>query len=1342
MANKYDLQRTMDLSDKNTSDEYYSWEYWLKTYQKIENWPSLKSIADFAKNNPQFKESRDFLNAYDKIISKIKSKTTDLKNNIEEENNTSYNFSTIDEVTWTIWDDWIKNLEKWSKLKVKIKDKNSHLRLRDSNERIIGKLSYWKEVTFTWNMKIINRHNFLEVNVWNKKGWVAADYIEIIENKKESITEFKDVVDFGEVEIVKPSFKKVNKTPDFIDVDTLLKEKEQKKAKINNNKSEIQDNWTKDNPRFYNWVEYDIDGCDREWDSDQVVIPTINKVEKIKNKITTNENQSWPKKVNKSDLFNASKKETNIIPQISKENKESIKTHTNNLKKKANSVKESIVNKTQEVVNEIKEIESINSISEYFNIDKNKLNTLNKQIEKNELNLDIVKYLWSYKKYITENLSSLDKNILNKIKKSIWLKVVKLSTIVNERIEWVDEQIEEWDYKAKDRKIEIQNQRWIINSELNDLFSEVNDEILPSAIILTKNINTSSISNVDEIKHMFNADLTDDGEFDKTWLSWELIDANTNSWSVIDASDEDHEKFLKDNNIQTIKWVSLLNEKDIEIEKDATKWFMIAVATQITIEVWPAVAASVLPWVWTTIWAAVWAVAWWVIDVQDMFSDTEVLLDMVQSAWLVDPSYRMDKTWVDNILAWLWVIPWMTIALKGKKVSKFLSKIPVKSLKEWTGKIMDIFKNKIFRKWSGTVSNTRNIDNTADATKIINDFEKINKLSNKEYREQLKIMSQEDFVEYLTKNYREYSKRTWNIKILDNWRTSSNGLYNILTMHPKYRWLSEKALKKIEKLNEIKIVDYVDQRLLHKADWEKNLIPNTKFEWSDAWHRWHIWKGTNHINITPKSYITLDNYMDLSPELLTKIVTKLWESDFDWQIKTIANLKNRFGSFDNIVLHWRSENEVEKATELIKKIIENEWKKIDLISYWKDNKLLNSSHSEILVKKVKESLINHNKDIRLITKLNKWETIEVFGQKVTKIESEWKKLYKIDWDDTEYDSVTNLVDKLYENKKIKNTDNINTNTTWTSNADNLSDSRNADNLKNTINKKLSSYENRQFKSLLFKEIDEIKNLTLKNPSWNDITVKLNDSWKYILNWKETKPLTKNELLTKIDESIKIEYINNKNAEWIQKIWEWIGEVKLLRNLWHPIDGRIQIKKWWKIFLDWIELNKNRSKQLLKIPSIREAILHKKLNNMTDSEFFKKISKIKWWEDILKLWKEAKKLAKERLIWIMKSWLLWWGVSVAYYKFENPGWEEIIKNICNMSCCMISSSCCYKSMNPSNMACKQNLRKMNMESSIKNNLICLGPKMEISMRMNSLICLISSIWLKFKKVELIFYFFCL
>ena len=515
----------------------------------------------------------------------------------------------------------------------------------------------------------------------------------------------------------------------------------------------------------------------------------------------------------------------------------------------------------------IKEISELhkNEIANYF-IDfdeenkesyKNELLDLDKKLKKNGLNLDIYSFLDSYKQYIETNLRWLKPMYLNKIKKSILFRVLQLSRIVDERILFVDKQIEKWNYKRWDRRKEIQNQRWIINQKMQDYFSFVNSELLPSVAMLLRywkkylhkkiSMREESLYNVSdklkEINKMLDSEVLPNWNFDKTIWSLEIFDAYTNHWDIFDISRTtatfterwiDRDLFKLDR-IKTVKWVSLLSEKDKKIEQDAITYYMLAVAAQITIEVWPAVAGSIFPGVWTAVWALVWDVAWWVVNVADLFSNTEVLLDWLQDAWLVDPNYRMGKTLIDNILAWIWLLPWMTPLLKWEKVAKFLSKLPKAELDKWLKKVINILKSKISWKKISKVEKWLSKPKW-DAIKLhekinkrwLNEINKkmidlwnelqkrseLNKYYDNFFRKQKiweiekdidPIISKDDWLTNLEHSkYKDFLKRKNINKILDEIERKEQQLKNIPKQSPIFDPKSNKNFDNTEKINELK----------------------------------------------------------------------------------------------------------------------------------------------------------------------------------------------------------------------------------------------------------------------------------------------------------------------------------------------------------------------------------------------------------------------------------------------------------------------------------------------------------------------------------------------------------
>lgn len=302
-----------------------------------------------------------------------------------------------------------------------------------------------------------------------------------------------------------------------------------------------------------------------------------------------------------------------------------------------------------------------------FNIPK--LKELNLLIEKNWLNLDLSKLLTKYKDVINNDLKDTSPEIKNKIIESIEKRVAYIWKIIEERIAWVDEEIQEWDLLAKNREKEIQNQRWIINEYISDLFSEINNKVIPAALVLTK-VNFKKMNLLEEkieAEKMFKADILEDWKFDKTWVSWEVIDANTNNWNVFDISEKESKDLLAQSGINIeIETPSLLNEADKTIEDEASIAYVIYVISMLIPYVWMATAIPA--------------------DVVDLCSDNEWVTTMLRETWIVDKDFRMEKNYWDTLL-WgasiLLSVFWLQSISKWWKLIKansLLAKIKVDKL--------------------------------------------------------------------------------------------------------------------------------------------------------------------------------------------------------------------------------------------------------------------------------------------------------------------------------------------------------------------------------------------------------------------------------------------------------------------------------------------------------------------------------------------------------------------------------------------------------------------------------------------------------------------------------------
>lgn len=282
--------------------------------------------------------------------------------------------------------------------------------------------------------------------------------------------------------------------------------------------------------------------------------------------------------------------------------------------------------------------------------------------------LDIFPALKKYYDFINLELKGLDRSILDKIKRSI---IIKLSLINKKVSELRKEELEE--YWNLDN---FKNNRWIVNTYIVNLLNETNTRVLPSAYALLKNI--WDRDKLEKTREMFNSSLTDEWDFDKTWDNFELYDSIANSWEVFDMSDDI--EFFNSQWLNTtwLEWINFLNEKDIEIESDAIIAYLIASVIQVVPYAWAVVSLPAM-----TI---------------DTFSDKDWTLELLQTLSIVEDDFRMEKRWWDNVLWWVWLIAtifWVQWAVRWVKISE---KFPVLAKVKFD-KIEDILQNISSKLW-------------------------------------------------------------------------------------------------------------------------------------------------------------------------------------------------------------------------------------------------------------------------------------------------------------------------------------------------------------------------------------------------------------------------------------------------------------------------------------------------------------------------------------------------------------------------------------------------------------------------------------------------------------------
>jgi len=257
---------------------------------------------------------------------------------------------------------------------------------------------------------------------------------------------------------------------------------------------------------------------------------------------------------------------------------------------------------------------------DYFWIDTNKIHEI--QTELDSLDLDINVLLEWYKQYIETNLIWLNEEIKDKVKLSISNTVLNLWTEI-EKLKW---NLEQWE--------DFKNNRWIINEKIQENFSFINNELLPSIEVYLKKDDFDfwyfdKDKKIEEITEMLNSDVDDEWNFDEWLFSMQ---------NVFDYDSDIDRKVLEANNIKKIEGISLLNNKDIEIQEEAMISFFILIWVQM------------IPYAWAPV--SIW------VDIRDIYSNEDATIELWKSIWMIDKNFKMEKEWYDNVLWWVWL--WLT----------------------------------------------------------------------------------------------------------------------------------------------------------------------------------------------------------------------------------------------------------------------------------------------------------------------------------------------------------------------------------------------------------------------------------------------------------------------------------------------------------------------------------------------------------------------------------------------------------------------------------------------------------------------------------------------------------
>lgn len=587
----------------------------------------------------------------------------------------------------------------------------------------------------------------------------------------------------------------------------------------------------------------------------------------------------------------------------------------------------------------------INSENIIFDIDWIELKNIQNNLS--ILWLDFFKFLDVYSLYINNNLKNL----------GIWVKE-KIKNSIEKRILAIGDILDELKIKAEDDRENFINYRWIANSKIKDLFDDINNKVLPSLALLSKikwweniNLNIEQKNQLIELDKMLSEDLTNEWKFDKLTIT-EWYDNVTDNWNIFDFTDEDDKKFLERNKIKGSEDISLLVEDDIDIEDTAIMTYFAMLALQIWAEFTP-----------------IWWIGWAAIDWADIFTDEEVLLTIAKTMPWVSSDYLMEKHWYDNVLAWIWLIPWATILTKSTKLWDFISKMKPKQLNKFY-EIYDKFLRKMADKfWWG--------DDIISSLKW--NFDKIAWLKNK-----------------IPKNNPVTARFSVNSRgVTDDFLNKTGSVTS--TVKKGYNSLKNSAWKVSEKIKNIKSFDIklktqFKEILENAPAWKIDDLPWLNILKKDNWmykvvdENWveKLYKKWDVKKILEENFSKIDlkaRFWKISEDLLKKIDGT--DIVIDWKIFTRIVEEWKIKLFDKI--SWK-EIIWEELLKVQEKLLKRTLLDVEKTWFWKNIKsekvwdILSESQKTSLFSKVKNKvqankLTNwlYNKSIwDLITELKVW----------------------------------------------------------------------------------------------------------------------------------------------------------------------------------------------------------------------------------------------------------------------------------------------------------------------------------------------------------------------------------
>jgi hypothetical protein len=225
---------------------------------------------------------------------------------------------------------------------------------------------------------------------------------------------------------------------------------------------------------------------------------------------------------------------------------------------------------------------------------------------------------------------------------------------------------------------------------------------------------------------------------------------------------------------------------------------------------------------------------------------------------------------------------------------------------------------------------------------------------------------------------------------------------------------------------------------------------------------------------------------------------------------------------------------------------------------------------------------NEKKPAETVEKEVEWKVEDVVD--VPKVEtSPWKADNSHSWKNKTEESSESTWNKEWKNKQTESTD-IKWNNT-------------AKSSKEILVNELTSSETNIFKKLFLDKFKETKSITIENWNWWATTINKQSNGLFTINknnWPKGKALSENDLLSKIDNVYKVDFIETHNLAQTLKIWKG-QDINLLKTYNLPFTGKIKIREWWIVELNWKELEAKYIKKIFKIPRIRQELLEKTYN---------------------------------------------------------------------------------------------------------------------------------------------------